>query len=131
MNPLAAEESREAPKMYQMTVSPRFFHTMGIPLLAGRMLTDRDDDKAPRVVVINETAARQYFNPENPIGKRFGNLIENRAQTEIVGVVRDIKYNSLREPAPPTMYLPLAQCKAIIAFPASDLFVKQTCGDRR
>jgi predicted permease len=95
--------------MYQMTVSPSFFQTMGIPLLAGRLLTDRDDDKAPRVVVINEAAARKYLAGENPIGTRFGNLIENRAQTEIVGVVRDIKYNSLRDAAPPTMYLPIGQ----------------------
>src|SRR5438067_6377756 len=95
--------------MYQMTVSPRFFHTLGIPLVVGRMLTDRDDDKAPRVVVINETAARKYFGTDNPVGKRFGSLIENRTQTEIVGVVRDVRYNSLRDAAPPTMYLPIGQ----------------------
>jgi len=95
--------------IYQMTVSPSFFHTMGITLLSGRLLTDRDDDKAPRVVVINDTAARKYFGGDSPVGKRFGNLIENRTQTEIVGVVRDIKYNSLREPAPATMYLPIGQ----------------------
>jgi predicted permease len=96
-------------QMYQMTVSSGFFQTLGIPLLAGRLLTDRDDDKAPRVVVINETAARKYFSRDSPVGKRFGNLIENRTQTEIVGVVRDVKYNSLREPAPPTIYLPIGQ----------------------
>jgi len=95
--------------MYQMTVSSSFFQTMGIPLLAGRLLADRDDDKAPRVVVINETAARKYFGSENPVGKRFGNLMETRTQTEIVGVVRDVKYNSLREAPPPTMYVPIAQ----------------------
>jgi len=95
--------------MYQMTVSPTFFPTMGIPLLAGRLLTDHDDEKGPRVVVINETAARKYFGSDNPIGKRFGNLIENRTQTESVGIVRDVRYNSLREPAPPTMYVPFGQ----------------------
>ena len=96
--------------IYQMTVSPRFFATLGIRTLRGRTLTDRDDDKAPRVVVINEAAARAYFAPaENPIGVRFGNLIENRTQIEIVGIVRDIKYNSVRDAAPPTMYFPLRQ----------------------
>src|SRR5206468_7141937 len=79
------------------------------PLLTGRSLTDRDDQQAPRVVVINETAARQYFAGDNPVGRRFGNLIESRTQTEIVGVVRDAKYNSLRDAAPPTMYLPIGQ----------------------
>jgi predicted permease len=96
--------------MHQMTVSPSFFATLGIRTLRGRTLTDRDDDKAPRVAVINEAAARQYFAPgENPIGRRFGNLIENRTQIEIVGIVRDVKYNSIRDAAPPTMYFPLRQ----------------------
>ncbi|HXI31916.1 MAG TPA: ABC transporter permease, partial [Vicinamibacterales bacterium] len=57
--------------IYQMTVSPSFFATLGIRTLRGRTFTDRDDDKAPRVVVINEAAARAYFAPaENPIGLR-------------------------------------------------------------
>src|SRR5262249_19726495 len=72
-------------------------------------LTDRDDDKAPPVVVINEGAARKYFGSGSPVGRRFGRLLESRTQTEVVGVVRDVKYNSLREPAPPTMYLPIGQ----------------------
>jgi predicted permease len=59
--------------------------------------------------VINETAARKYFAGDNPVGRRFGSLIESRTQTEIVGVVRDTKYNSLRDAAPPTMYLPIGQ----------------------
>src|SRR5499427_538717 len=96
--------------MYQMTVSPSFFATLGIRTLRGRTFTDRDDDKAPRVAVINEAAARAYFAAtEDPIGMRFGNLTENRTQIEIVGIVRDIKYNSVRDAAPPTMYFPLRQ----------------------
>jgi predicted permease len=82
---------------------------MGIPLLAGRVLTDRDDDKAPKVVVINDTAAKKYFPGENPIGRRFGREVENRTEWEIVGVVRDAKYNSLRDAPPPTVYWPYLQ----------------------
>jgi predicted permease len=94
----------------QMTVSPSFFATLGIPLRRGRALNARDDDHAPRVVVINEAAARTYFAPgENPIGMRFGNLIEKRTQIEIVGIVGDVRYNSVRDAAPPTMYFPLRQ----------------------
>src|SRR5262249_4469688 len=90
--------------------SPSFFKTLGIPLLAGRLLTDRDDDKAKKVVVINEAAARRYFAPgENPIGMRFGTAIERRTEIEIVGVVRDVKYNSVRDAAPPTMSFTLQQ----------------------
>jgi predicted permease len=94
----------------QMTVSPSFFDTLGIRLRRGRLLTARDDEHAPRVVVINEAAARTYFAAgENPVGMRFGNLVENRTQVEIVGVVGDVKYNSVRDAAPPTMYFPLRQ----------------------
>jgi len=93
----------------QVTVSPSFFATLGIPLVAGRMLTDRDDLQAPRVVLINQTAARTYFPASNPIGRRYGNLLEKRTQTEIVGVVGDTKYNSLREAPPPTLYVPIGQ----------------------
>ena len=96
-------------QMHQVTVSPSFFATLGIPLVAGRTLTDRDDLQAPRVVVINRTAARMYFPGANPIGRRFGNSLENRTRTEIVGVVGDTKYNSLRDAAPPTMYIPVGQ----------------------
>jgi predicted permease len=100
---------RRGDEMYQVMVSPGFFQTLGIPLLAGRLLTDHDDQESPRVVVINEAAARKYFARENPVGRRFSNLIEKRTDIEIVGVVRDVRYNSLREPPPATMYQPLLQ----------------------
>jgi len=96
-------------QLHQVTVSPSFFATLGIPLVAGRLLDDRDDQRAPPVVLINQTAARTYFRGANPIGRRFGSQIEKRTRTEIVGVVGDTKYNSLREAAPPTMYFPIGQ----------------------
>jgi len=96
-------------QLHQVTVSPSFFATLGIPLVAGRLLDDRDDQRAPPVVLINQTAARTYFRGANPIGRRFGSQIEKRTRTEIVGVVGDTKYNSLRDAAPPTMYFPIGQ----------------------
>ncbi len=95
--------------IYRLVISPSFFDVMGIPILAGRGLTERDDDKAPKVAVINETAARKYFPNENPIGRRFGSSVETSGQTEIVGILRDVKYNRIREAAPPTMYVPYRQ----------------------
>jgi predicted permease len=89
-----------------MNVSPSFFETMEIPLIAGRGFTARDTADAPRVVVINEAAARKYFPNENPIGRRLG---EGRRQQEIVGVLRDAKYTSVRDAAVPTEYAPYAQ----------------------
>ena len=93
----------------RLVISPNFFEVMEIPILAGRALTPRDDETAPKVAVINEAAVKKYFTNENPIGQRFGSSIENSGQIEIVGVLRDAKYNSLREPAPPTMYVPYLQ----------------------
>jgi predicted permease len=99
----------QRPGINRVVVSPNFFDMMEIPLLVGRSLTPRDDESAPKVVVINETAALKYFPNESPIGQRFGSSIEDSGQLEIVGVLRDAKYNSVRDPAPPTMYVPYVQ----------------------
>jgi predicted permease len=88
----------------RMVVAPGFTEMMEIPLLVGRGLSDRDGETAPKVVVINETAARQYFANENPIGKHFGPSPEASGTYEVVGIVRDVKYNSVRDEAPPTVY---------------------------
>jgi len=95
----------------RLVVLPDFFEIMGIPVLTGRGFTSRDDDAAPKVAVINGAAARKYFPGENPIGRRFGSSPEENATLEIVGVVRDAKYNSVRDEAPPTMYVPYRQTR--------------------
>ena len=95
----------------RVVVAPNFFATMGIPVLLGRGFTDRDNETAPKVVIINEAAARQYFPDQNPIGQRFGSSPETSGQQEIVGVLRDAKYNSVREAAPATMYVPHLQAR--------------------
>jgi predicted permease len=94
------------PQMYFMEVSPTFFATMGIPVQRGRGFTDRDDLKAPKVVILNESAARRLFPAGDAVGGRIGNSFEKSGELEIVGVVRDTKYSSLRDPGPPTMYRP-------------------------
>src|SRR5262245_40305869 len=88
---------------------PEYFEAVGMTILRGRGLTVRDDENAPRVAVINETFARYYFGAEDPIGRRFGWSPYDRGIVEIVGVVKDAKYNSLREPSLRTFYLPYRQ----------------------
>jgi predicted permease len=95
----------------RLVISPNFFDVMGIPIINGRALSDRDDANAPKVVVINETAAKKYFPNANPVGQRFGSSIETTNQLEVVGVLKDVKYNDVREPAPPTMYVPYPQTR--------------------
>jgi predicted permease len=70
-------------------VGPGYFTNVGIPLLLGRDITERDGPAAPRVTVINETMAKFYFPGGNPIGKRLSERIGQRFQMEIVGVARD------------------------------------------
>jgi len=93
----------------RVVVAPNYFATMGIPIVNGREFTERDDRRAPEVAVINEAAARKFFPGENPIGRRFGHRPEGSGNIEIVGVLRDVRYNNLRELPPPTLYIPYLQ----------------------
>ena len=87
------------------TVSPGYFSTLGIPLLAGRDFTPRDRVGAPRVAVVNDVFANYYFKNENPIGRRFGIGRGTKADIEIVGVVRGAKYSKVDEKIPREVYL--------------------------
>ena len=90
--------------MYMMDVSPAFFATMGIPVLRGRSFTDRDGATGPKVAILNEAAARRLFPDGDVLGRRIGESFEKSGEFEVVGVVRDTKYASARDPGPPTMY---------------------------
>jgi len=91
-------------EMYMMDVSPTFFATMGIPIQRGRNFTDHDDKVAPKVAILNEAAARKLFPGGDAVGHRLGGSLEKNTEFEIVGVVGDTKYSSVRDPGPPTMY---------------------------
>ena len=90
-------------------VGPRFFRTIGVPIITGRDFDERDADVAPPVVVVNETMANMHFPGENPIGKRVSVEGPGGPWREIVGVVRDSKYGALAEGAAPVVFMPLAQ----------------------
>src|SRR6266480_260660 len=95
-------------------VAPRFFESMGIPLILGRDFTDADGGAAPRVAVVSESFARKYFPGEDPLGKplRFKDGKADE-QIAVVGVVKEVKSLSLWEREPvPQMYIPLAQAPA-------------------
>jgi predicted permease len=108
----------------RLVTSTNFFETMEIPVLLGRGFTARDNETAPKVAVINEAAAKKYFPNENPVGRHFGSSIETTNQLEVVGVLKDAKYNSVRDAAPPTMYVPYLQAR-----PSSAVIEVRTAGD--
>jgi len=85
---------------------PEYFETVGMTILRGRGFTAQDNEKAPRVAVVNETFARHYFGGDGALGQRvsFG-----PHYSEIVGVVKDSKYESLRERTLPMWYIPYLQ----------------------
>jgi len=96
----------EAPPVTgQKVVSPEYFQTLGIPLRAGRLLTDADDGKHLSVALINEAAQRQFWPHEDPIGKRVKG--ENSTEwTTVVGVVGDVRDFGLEHPATAEFYVP-------------------------
>jgi predicted permease len=87
-------------------VSPRFFETLGVPLLAGRDFTAADKPGAPLVVIINQSLARELFNNENPLGRSISFSFGGSRQRpcEIVGVVADTHYYDVREAPRPTAW---------------------------
>jgi predicted permease len=90
-------------------VGPRYFETMGIPLVSGREFSDRDVKGAPRVAIINETMAKYFFEGSSPIGRRFGFGRDRTTDIEIVGVAKDVRSLELRNRAPRFIYIPYAQ----------------------
>jgi putative ABC transport system permease protein len=106
---------------------------MGIPIVAGRDFTDRDDLSAPPVLIVNEALARQYFPNEDPIGKRvapgFSTLPvhdDESGMREIVGVVADVKHQMLQAATPPEIYFAQSQMPM-----AAMTVVVRTGGDPR
>src|SRR5579859_974414 len=114
-NPVIAEGYSADPGQEQRPIcdmiSPKLFTTLGVPIVAGRDFTVLDTRP---VALINETFARKYFASRNPVGLHIG-LVDDRAATpdtpnlEVVGVVKDLKYKNLRDPAPPQAYFPYWQ----------------------
>jgi macrolide transport system ATP-binding/permease protein len=93
-------------------VSPEYFETMGIPLLAGRDFTEQDvrpdspSNLSTTAAIINQTMARRFFGNVSPLGKHFHFVEGHRPPLEIVGVVADSKYNDLRESPTDFFYIP-------------------------
>jgi predicted permease len=101
---------RQTPRSMLMNrVGPGFFETIGLRLVAGRGLGVQDDAAAPPVAVLNEAAAVAFFGRENPVGRQVRTSAVNARMIEIVGVVRDSKYDTLKRSAPATIYLPFSQ----------------------
>ncbi len=98
---------------YRNVITPDWFATYGTRLVAGRDFDERDRLSSPPVAMVNETFVRRLLQGASPLGRRIRNPSsapgETRPWIEVVGVVADAAYLSLRAAVPPTMYIPLAQ----------------------
>ena len=98
------------------SVSPSYFRTLGIPLLAGRLFEDGDRDGAPKVAIVSESLARAYWGRENPLGKNVSFPGPQPDWREIVGVVGDTRHAGLSAEPSEELYLPLRQSASPVAF---------------
>src|SRR6185503_3992847 len=99
----------EAQSTSVLPVTPGYFQTMGIPMIAGRDFSLRDTPDSAPVVIASDALVRRMFAGENPIGKRVHvnlNSLPNGGDVEIVGVVGDVATSKLDEAVGPSIYAP-------------------------
>jgi putative ABC transport system permease protein len=109
---IEGRESQPGGLMVGLThVSPRYFETMGIPLVQGREFSPHDTETGPKVVIINQTMARRFWPDESPLGKRikFDRWDPQRPSYEVVGIAKDSQFRTLGESPRPFIYLCLRQ----------------------
>jgi putative ABC transport system permease protein len=118
------DDTAKLPPAYYDSVSPSYFATMHIPLLAGRTFAETDNDKAPPVIVLSQSAARKFFPTEDPIGKRLmlppSRQQPNPTALEVVGIVGDVPRDGLNAVTPFQVYASLNQR----AWPFATLLVR-------
>jgi predicted permease len=108
--PLIAVEGQPNTKVHWMQVYPDYFTSLALPILRGRDLMPQDQRNSQPVAVINETMARVLYPNRNPVGARFA-FAGDRQPVEVVGIVKDARYGSLREPVTPMFYQTFAQAR--------------------
>jgi predicted permease len=106
----ATAEQNVTPPFVEL-VGPNYFKTIAIPILHGRDFTASDRDGSPKVAAVNETMRRRYFGDLDPIGRRISipGYRGDSSWLEIVAVVKDSKFQNLREQTAPMVYIPLFQ----------------------
>jgi putative ABC transport system permease protein len=98
----------------ETVINPDYFHAMQVPLAVGRTFSDADTATAQPVAIVNETFVRHYFKDSaSAIGRRVAKGAGNHLQYMIiVGVIRDTRHRNLRDPSPPTLFMPIEQADA-------------------
>jgi predicted permease len=121
--PISASAAASRTTSY-VSISPGYFHVMSIPLLSGRLFDQRDIVSSPSVTIISKAMAQRYFPNQDPLGKQitFGFPPGPGAMREIVGIVGDVRDDSLGQDPRPMVYVPYAQAP----FWGANVVVKST-----
>ena len=99
----------QPPLVERSSVTPEYFHLLGIPLLRGRLFSDQDNENAPPVAVINQAFARAYWPDGDPLGRRLKGSLRSASWITVVGVVADARTESLEDANVPQVYRSLFQ----------------------
>ncbi len=102
-------QSDQPASVERSSVTPNYFHLLGISLLRGRLFNESDDDKAPQVAVINEAFARTYWPNQDPLGRSFKRNRADSPWITVVGVIANARTESLSQAEVPQIYLSLYQ----------------------
>ena len=124
--PIAKEAE---PSTEYHVVTPRYFESMGIPLLSGRDIDQTDTRQSPNVVVINDVFARRHFAGENPLGHRLRLQGQERDPLLIVGVIGNVRNIALDEQPTPEVYVPFLQDPLSTTYPRAMTIVARTKSD--
>jgi len=105
-------QSDHSAAVERSSVSPNYFHLLGIPLLRGRLFNGLDNDNTPQVAVINQAMAQSYWPNEDALGKRFKSVKAGASWITVVGVIANARTQSLAQADVPQIYLDLYQTGA-------------------
>ena len=132
----------DVPTVSARQESARSLRALGVPLVKGRLFGEQDDERSPRVAVVNQTLARRFFPGEDPIGRQI--LLEapeavlapgqlppggRWARWTVVGIVGDVRYSGLAEPPEAVAYVPYRQRTKQMPWAPSYLIVRSSRGD--
>jgi predicted permease len=96
----------EQTRVQENAVSVRYFETVGMRLLEGRLFDEHDNEPSPTVAIVNQTMVRRYFGNQSPLGRRFG---DGRGRFLVIGVVADGRVNRVQDTARPMAFFPITQ----------------------